>query len=219
MGRSKTQKFADNDANPHIIQEGKPLYDKVKGKWASFFKNSHPISVELACGRGEYTTGLAKVNPDTNYIGVDLKGNRIWTGAQLALRDNLTNVGFLRTHIQNLESFFDHGEISELWIIHPDPRPKDSDERRRVTNNRFLDMYKRLVKPGGIIRFKSDNTGLYEYTMETLEARNDVHILDHTRDLYSSPMLQEHHGITTNYELKFVAEGQTVKVVKWVFKD
>ena len=140
MGRGKQNKFADNDANEHIIQEGKPLYEHVKGAWSTFFKNEYPLVLELACGRGEYTTGLAPYYPEKNFIGVDLKGARIWTGAEKAKRERLSNVAFLRTHIQNLGDFFSEGEVSEIWLIHPDPRPKDSDERRRITNNRFLEI-------------------------------------------------------------------------------
>ncbi len=220
MGRGKTSKFADNNANINVIQDGKPFYSEIKGKWNQlYFKNQNDIVLELACGRGEYTTGLAERFPDKNYIGIDIKGARIWTGSQYASKAGLNNVAFLRTHIQNLENFFVVNEISEIWIIHPDPRPKDSDERRRITNNRFLHLYQKIIKPGGSIRLKTDNTGLYNYSLETLQYRSDVTILDFTEDLYNSKMLPEHHTIKTRYEQEFTAEGNMIKCIKFSFND
>lgn len=219
MGRNKTQKFADNDARENVIQQGKEIYQKIKGNWNKLqFKNNNPIVVELACGRGEYTIGLAENIPDMNFIGVDIKGARIWKGSGIAIEKDLKNASFLRTHIQNLEDFFNEDEISELWIIHPDPRPKDSDERRRLTNNRFLDMYKKLVKPGGTIRLKTDNTGLFEYTIDALIQRSDIEIIDKTEDLYNDMvLLKEHFGIKTRYELEFSSQGHKIKYVKFQF--
>jgi len=219
MGRGKLLKFKDNDANENVIQDGKPSFNSIKGCWKDHFGNSNPIVLELACGRGEYTIGLGSIYPGKNYIGVDIKGARIWNGSQMAIENGLSNAAFLRTHIQNLENFFEENEISEIWIIHPDPRPKDSDERRRITNNRFLDMYKRLMKPDGIIQFKTDNTNLYEYTLETLKNRLDISIIDYTADLYRSDMNPDHHGIKTRYEEEFTSAGQMIKGIKFSYID
>lgn len=219
MGRGKLLKFEDNTNSRNVIQYGKPLFQSIKGNWSEYFGNTNPLVMELACGRGEYSTGLAKEFPLKNFVGVDIKGARIWNGSQFASRNELTNVAFLRTHIQNLEDHFEDDEVSEIWIIHPDPRPKDSDERRRMTNNRFLDMYKKLISPGGIIRFKTDNTVLYEFTLETLRGRSDVLIDDHTDDLYQSDMHLEHHGIITKYEDEFTSDGHMIKSIKFSFED
>ena len=219
MGRSKTAKFADNAANRYVLQPGKPLFDKLKGKWNKlYFHNDNDIVLELAWGRGEYTIGLARKFPDMNFVGVDIKGARIWAGSQQAEKENLLNAAFLRVHIQNLGDYFSNHEVSGLWIIHPDPRPKNSDERRRLTCPRFLEMYKQLIKPGGFLRLKTDNTGLYQYTMEVLQNRPDVHILNATDDLYNSTLLAEHYNIKTKYEQEFSAGGNMIKYIKFYFK-
>ena len=219
MGRSKTQKFIDNEASSNVIQPGKTLYEKISGNWnKSYFNNENDIVVELACGKGEYTIGLAQHFPGKNFIGIDIKGARIWSGSQKAQELKLNNVAFLRIHIQNLEKYIKKNEISEIWIIHPDPRPKKSDERRRLTNNRFLDMYKRLIKSGGIVRLKTDNDLLYDYTLRTLKQRNDVEIVDSTENLYASELNSEHFDINTKYELRFSAEGYLIKYLKFYFQ-
>lgn len=219
MGRSKTQKFIDNEASSNVIQPGKTLYEKISGNWnKSYFNNENDIVIELACGKGEYTIGLAQHFPGKNFIGIDIKGARIWSGSQKAQELKLNNVAFLRIHIQNLENHFKKNEISEIWIIHPDPRPKKSDERRRLTNNRFLDMYKRLIKSGGIVRLKTDNDLLYDYTLRTLKQRNDVEIVDSTENLYASELNSEHFDINTKYELRFSAEGYLIKYLKFYFQ-
>jgi len=219
VGRSKTQKFIDNEASSNVIQPGKTLYEKISGNWnKSYFNNENDIVIELACGKGEYTIGLAQHFPGKNFIGIDIKGARIWSGSQKAQELKLNNVAFLRIHIQNLENHFKKNEISEIWIIHPDPRPKKSDERRRLTNNRFLDMYKRLIKSGGIVRLKTDNDLLYDYTLRTLKQRNDVEIVDSTENLYASELNSEHFDINTKYELRFSAEGYLIKYLKFYFQ-
>jgi len=219
MGRNKIQRYADNDARSNVIQPGKEIFEKVKGNWNNiYFKNSHDIVLELACGRGEYTVSLAKEFPNQNFIGIDLKGIRIWKGSGQAIEQKLNNVGFLRTHIHNLETYFENDEVSQIWIVHPDPRPKKSDAHRRLTHPRFLEIYKKLLKPGGIIRLKTDNTTLYQYSLEILKDRKDIQNLAHTDDLYSSPLLAEHFGIKTRYEKEFTAEGHKIKYLKFIFK-
>src|SRR5690606_29644366 len=145
-----------------------------------------PIVVELACGRGEFTVGLARQFPDRNFIGVDIKGSRIWKGSVTALAEGLANVAFLRSRIEELDLFFDPGEISELWITFPDPRPRDGDEKKRLTSPRFLDMYKPLIDSQGVVHLKTDNTGLFDYTSDLLEEREDVEVLVRTDDFYAS---------------------------------
>lgn len=219
MGRKKLPRFADNEKAFNVIQPGKPLYENIKGKWNSdFFKNEKPIVLELGCGRGEYTVGLARHFPEKNFIGTDIKGSRIWKGSQVAIEENLENVAFLRTYIQNIHEHFAANEVSEIWITFPDPRPRESDERRRMTHPRFLAMYQQIIKPEGIIHLKTDNRPLFEYTLAVLK---DIEIkdLEYTFDLYSSPMNQEHFGIKTTYEAKFTELGYDINYLKFRFKS
>lgn len=221
MARQKQKKFAQVAERPNVLEPGKPLFETIKGQWRKeFFKNEHPIGLELACGRGEYTVGLSRVYPERNYIGIDVKGDRIWKGSGIALEEGLTNAGFLRIRILDIETYFAEGEVDEIWITFPDPRPRDRDEKRRLTHTRFLDMYKRILKPGGIMHLKTDNTGLFDYTVEEVfPQRTDIEVLDLTRDLYHSELLAQHHGIRTRYEMKFHdGEGEDIKYVKWQFK-
>ena len=142
MGRSKLDKFKDNAQSDYVIQPGKDIFDSIKGHWRDeFFRNNNPLVLELACGRGEYTIGLARIFPDRNFVGVDIKGPRIWRGMKIAEEEHLSNVGFLRGYIQNLEDFYEENEVDEIWVTFPDPRPKGRDERRRLTNERFLDIF------------------------------------------------------------------------------
>ena len=144
--RAKLKRLAEIELMPNIIQEGKPLFDTIKGNWQTlFFRNEKPIVLELACGRGEYTIGLAQQDSGRNYLGIDIKGDRIWNGGRVALDEQLGGVGFLRANIRDLDQYFEQDEVGEIWITFPDPRPKDRDEKHRLTNNNFLDMYKRLL--------------------------------------------------------------------------
>lgn len=218
MSRKKLQRFKENEANRNVVQAGKPIFETIKGNWnKAQFLNAQPIVVELACGRGEFTVGLARQYPNANFIGVDIKGSRIWKGSTIAIREGLENVAFLRTQIQELEKYFDSGEISELWITFPDPFPREGDEKRRLTSGKFLDMYKPLLVKGGIVHFKTDNTGLFDYTLELLGRRKDVEIFLFTYDFYVSPYRDEHHGIQTRYEKMFSEKGEKIKYLKFKF--
>lgn len=220
MSRQKMARFADNARRDNVIEPGKELFEKIKGKWhEQYFKNSNDITLELACGRGEYTVGLARIFPDKNFIGIDVKGDRIWKGSGIAIEEELSNAAFLRVHILELTSFFEPGEVSDIWITFPDPRPKDRDEKRRITNPRYLDLYKALIKPGGTIFFKTDNTGLFEYTLEELKGREDVENLTYTFDLYHSELKPECYDIRTRYEQKFNEQGNDIKYLRFNFKQ
>ena len=218
MGRNKLQKFAENEQNANVIQPGKALFETIKGKWNElYFKNDNDIVLELACGRGEYTVGLAEVYPDKNFIGIDLKGDRIWKGSNAALDKGLSNVAFLRCHISHLLDFFAANEVADIWIVFPDPRKKDRDERRRLTFPRYLDIYKQILRPEGYVRLKTDSPELFDYTLETLQEQ-PIKDLIHTRELYQSEWAAEHHGITTRYEATFSAKGFSIKYLKFRFE-
>jgi len=217
--KRKLVRFKEIERQTNVVEPTKEYYHTIKGNWnKNFFKNDNPITVEFACGRGEYTTGLAKLFPSNNYIGVDIKGERIWRGSTTAVESNLMNVGFLRTMILLVENFFAEHEINELWITFPDPRPRIRDIKRRLTSPRFLSIYKHLLKPGAYIRVKTDNTGLYEYTLEELSHRDDIADLKFTNDLYNSDLRAECFDIKTRYEQQFAAKGENIKYLRFRFK-
>ena len=218
--RKKQERFNDNRQSANVIESGKEVFDQIKGKWNELqFKNSNEIVLELACGRGEFSTGLGAIYRDRNFVGVDIKGNRIWVGSKKARLEGLENVAFLRAQIDHLERFFDAGEISEIWIVFPDPRPKKSDEHRRLTSPKYLDIYKRLIRPGGLIHLKTDNTALFEYTVSLLSGHPDVENLVFTWDFYDSEYVGEHHGIRTKYEMQFANQGEIIKYLRFQYKS
>jgi tRNA (guanine-N7-)-methyltransferase len=220
MSRKKLVRFAQNEVNPNVVQAGKPIFEQIKGQWNALqFANDQPLIVELACGRGEFTLGLGRQYPNQNFIGVDIKGSRIWKGSSSATAEGIHTVAFLRTQIQQLQDFFAPGEISELWITFPDPFPRDGDEKRRLTSPKFLEIYKQLVKPGGLIHFKTDNTGLYEYTDLVLNDRPDCQIHFNTADFYESELRDAHHGIKTRYEKIFSDKGEKIKYIQFSFTE
>jgi tRNA (guanine-N7-)-methyltransferase len=217
--KRKQERFKIIEERQNVIEPSKPIYEEIKGKWRTdYFKNDRPITVELACGRGEYAVGLGQLFPERNFIGVDIKGERIWKGSTLATEQNLSNVAFLRTQILFIENFFGPQEIDEIWMTFPDPRPRKRDVKRRLTSSRFMEMYKRLIKPGGYVRLKTDNTNLYEYTLEQLQYRNDIADFQCTNDLYQSALRPECFDIKTRYEEEFAAKGEKIKYLRFIFK-
>lgn len=219
MARQKLKKFAENTHRANVIEPGKPIYKAVKGKWRqSVFGNDNDIVLEVACGRGEYTIGLAAQYPDKNFIGIDIKGDRLWFGSRYSEENGLLNTAFLRAKVHDLDNFFDEGEVNEIWIIHPDPRPKNKDERRRLTNQRFLDLYKRITAKNAWIRLKTDSRKLFDYTLQVL-AKNKTKNLEYTYDLDNSDLYEEHFGIKTRYELKFKELGYAINYLKFKFDD
>lgn len=217
--KRKKERFKIVEERANVIEPTKDIFTKIRGRWhEEYFKNNNPITVELACGRGEYTVGLAALFPDKNFIGVDIKGERIWKGSTIAVEQNLTNVAFLRTPILNIENFFDIGEIDEVWITFPDPRPRKRDVKRRLTNARYLEIYKRLTKAGSYIRLKTDNTPLFDYSLEEIRPRTDVDDFEFTHDLYESALRHECFDIKTKYEEVFTGKGEKIKYVRFKFK-
>lgn len=216
--RKKKQRFDENEESRNVIQPGKEIFETIRGKWRSHqFSNSNDIVLELACGRGEYSTGLGAVYRNRNFVGVDIKGNRLWVGSKKARIEGLDNVAFLRTQIDHLERFFEPGEINEIWIVFPDPRPKSSDEHRRLTSPKYLEIYKKLIALGGMIHLKTDNTPLFDYTVELLKSRPDIANLEFSDELYNSSFADAHHGIKTKYELLFAAKGEIIKYLRFRF--
>ncbi|MGZ3866813.1 MAG: tRNA (guanosine(46)-N7)-methyltransferase TrmB [Bacteroidia bacterium] len=213
---NKLEKFADFETFENCsflpfeeIKQGHPL----ASKWRSdFFKNQNPIVLELGCGRGEYTIGLAKNNPDKNYIGVDVKGNRIWTGAKFALENKMSNVAFIRTRIDFIEYCFAKGEVDEIWLTFPDPQPQKTRTRKRLSNPMFLDRYRKILKPGGVLHLKTDSTSFYEYTLEVV-AEQKLELIYSTSDLYiNNPSGKEElTSIKTYYEKLFTEKGEKIK--------
>jgi tRNA (guanine-N7-)-methyltransferase len=221
MGRKKQERFRENEIRENVVQPGKEIYLKIKGRWHEHFGNNHPIIVEAGCGRGEYTVGLAAVYPEQNFIGADIKGSRIWKGSSIADKEGYKNASFLRTKLQNLGDFFTPGELSEIWITFPDPRPKEGEEKLRLTSPRFIDMYRKILKPNGKVHLKTDSVLLFEYTLTLLQSGEikGVEELIFTRDLYNDEaLLALHHGIQTTYEKKFMAEGFKINYLSFRFK-
>ena len=217
--KNKTFRFRVVAERANVLEPGKELFTKIKGQWNTlYFPQPQPITVELACGRGEYSVALAARFPGRNYIGVDIKGDRIWKGSTLAVEQGLGNIGFLRTNILMIESFFAPAEVDEIWLTFPDPRPRKRDIKRRLTSPRFLEMYKRILRPGGIFRLKTDNTGLFAYTQEVLAGRSDIMGLESALDVYASPLREECHDIRTRYEEMFAAKGETIKYLRFSFR-
>ena len=185
------------------------------GKWASFFKNDKPIVLELGCGKGEYTVGLARMNPNVNYIGVDIKGARFWRGAKTALQENLVNVAFLRSQIELIDLLFGKEEVSEIWITFPDPQIKYKRTKHRMTNLQFLDKYKRILKPGGLVHLKTDSEFMHGYTLGLLHGIG-VEVIYANHDVYKnegSP--KEVLEIQTFYENQYLEKGKPITYIQF----
>lgn len=216
MGKDKLRRFAEIETFSNVLQldAGKAY----KGQWSTgFFKNKHPVVLELACGKGEYTVNLAQMFPNKNFIGIDYKGNRIWRGAKTALEEGVSNVAFLRMQIENLVDYFAPGEVDEIWITFPDPQPQLSREKKRLTSPRFLNMYEQVLKEGGCVNLKTDNDGLYQYSVDKVaELKLPSHI--QTADLYHSEFADEVLSIKTYYEKKYLKDNKNINYLKFSFK-
>lgn len=210
MARKKGERHKQIDSSPYIIQTWTQQGENICWtRQQSFFKNNSPITLELACWRWEYSVWLWTLFPERNFIGVDIKGERLRHGAESTKKQWLKNVWFLRSKIHFLQDFFEENEVDEIRIVHPDPRSKWADERRRLTHQRFLDIYKHILKPKGTLRLKTDDANLFFYSYRSLQnAGRKIH--EYTRDLYNSPLLNDHHDIKTHYEKKFVQEWRTI---------
>lgn len=220
MSKNKLAKFADMETFPHVFQYPFAVLQQqeggfpLKGRWhTDFFHNDHPIVLELGCGRGEYTVGLGKRYAEKNFIGIDIKGARMWAGAKESLQEGMPNVAFLRTDIELLDRFFAEEEVAEIWITFPDPQMKKVG--KRLTGTRFLSLYDKVLEKGGRIHLKTDSPFLYTYTKALVEL-NDLPVHEITDDLYGKGCVEnEILGIRTYYEQQWLERGLTIKYISF----
>jgi len=218
MGKNKLAKFGEMAEFPHVFQfpfgklvnEGFPM----AGLWnETFFKNDKPIILELGCGRGEYTVGLGRLFPESNFIGVDIKGARMWTGAKESFEAGMKNIAFLRTDISLIERFFGANEVSEIWLTFPDPQMKNVN--KRLTSTRFIKHYQHFLKPDGIIHLKTDSNFMFKYT-EAMAEKNKFPILSKTENLYQTEASDAAHSIQTYYEQQWIGRGINIRLLEFV---
>ena len=217
MAKNKLAKFAEMETLENVFQ---PTHEevfrtdyKLKGKWGKqVFGNDHPIVLEVGCGKGEYSVGLGELYPEKNFIGLDIKGARMWTGAKAAKEKGMKNVVFLRTHAEELESIFAPGEVSEIWISFPAPQMAKA--RKRLTGTRFLSLYRKFLKEDGLIHLKTDSPFLYQYTAELVKA-NHLPVNVNTDDLYGVGLDDKILGIKTFYERQWLSRGKTIKYIQF----
>ena len=224
MGKDKLRKWKENETFDHVFEPNlqdavKGIDGEMKGKWSEVFKNDNPITLELGCGKGEYTVGLARKYPNRNFVGVDIKGHRFWRGAKTAQEESIPNVAFLRTRIEFIEKYFDKEEVSELWITFSDPQPKDEKGTKRITSPYYIEMYKNILKPSSIINIKSDSVLLYDLSKEGyLEKGYDIQI--DSKDVYGELVdrvekdLRDALEIKTYYEKRWLSEGKKIHFIQ-----
>ena len=219
MGKNKLAKFAELETFHHVFQvPSGVLFSgegfEWKGKWNEmFFKNNNPIVLELGCGKGEYTVELAQRFPDKNYIGVDIKGNRIWTGARKSLQEGLKNAAFIRTNIEMIHHFFAENEVSEIWLTFPDPQMKKTSKRLTATN--FIRSYLNFLKPEGVIHLKTDSNFMFTYTGEMVKT-NHFPVIDYHEDIYASESVSPILNIKTYYEQQWLERGIAIKYISFM---
>lgn len=223
MGKDKLRRFEENTTFRCVIQ---PRFEEIfrrdyslKGKWRSeFFGNDNRIVLELGCGRGEYTVALAERFPEINFIGVDIKGARLWRGAKTATERSMPNVAFLRTRIEFIESFFAPGEVNGIWITFPDPQLNKKRVKKRLTSPQFLTMYSRFLIPGGFVKLKTDCLHLHRYTRAVVEG-NGLPLLEACPDIYGTGYADDVLSIRTTYEERFLAEGLPITYLHFTLGD
>lgn len=209
MAQKKLQRFADLKTFSNVLE----YPEGMKGKWKEFFKNTNRVILELACGRGEYTVGMAQLFPTQNFIGVDVKGNRMYIGAKKCLNDKINNAGFLRTQIEKLSDYFASGEVDEIWITFPDPQLRVSKAKKRLTHPRFLRLYNQILKPGGFIHLKTDSPDLYRFTKRVAELY-DLDIVEESDNVYAESTVKEELKIKTHYESLDIAQSKKIYYLK-----
>jgi tRNA (guanine-N7-)-methyltransferase len=210
MGQKKLVRFEEIRQFPNVLEHP----ENMQGKWRSFFRNDHPIVLELACGKGEYAVGLGEMYPGKNFIGIDIKGNRIWRGAKTALEKKLGNVAFLRIEIDKITGYFGKGEVSDIWITFPDPQLRTSKAKKRLTHPKFLRLYQLLLKDGGTINLKTDSPALYQFT-KTVIALYELELQEDLDDIYHSSSISKELEIKTHYEKLDIAQSNKVHYLRF----
>lgn len=224
--RNKLQKFAEMLTFPNVFEnfnlQSPSLSGKdgeevdFRGNWSEkHFENQNPITLELACGGGEYAVDMGKMFPNRNFIGVDIKGARIWRGAKYALENNLKNVSFVRTRIEQISLFFAPNEIDEIWLTFPDPFLREGKANKRLTSLRFLQEYRKIIKPGGYLHLKTDDPTLYNFTIETLQNDENCTIIEAIENIHNQPFPIPELGIKTKYEGMNISGSNTIKWIKF----
>ncbi|HVX52656.1 MAG TPA: tRNA (guanosine(46)-N7)-methyltransferase TrmB [Chitinophagaceae bacterium] len=214
MAQKKLVRFAEIETFANVLQYPKD----IKGRWAGFFNNSNPITLELACGKGEYALGLGRMHPGANFIGVDVKGNRIWKGAKTALQEGLANVAFLRTQMDRITEYFAPGEVQEVWITFPDPQLRLSKIKKRLTHPKFLRLYRQFLQPGGKVHLKTDSPNLYNFTKAVIQLYN-LDLLADMEDVYASARVTPELKIKTYYESLDIAGSNKVHYLCFMLSD
>lgn len=210
MGHKKLIRFEAIKTFSNVLEYPQGM----KNKWNEFFKNDHPITLELACGKGEYAVGLGRLHADRNFIGIDIKGNRIWKGAKTALDEGLSNIAFIRSHIDKVTDYFGKDEIDEIWITFPDPQLKFSRAKKRLTYPRFLRLYQQFLKPGGLVHLKTDSPDLYQFT-KTVINLFDLELLVDDDDAYAQPIVSQELQIKTHYEALDIAQSNRIHYLQF----
>lgn len=210
MGQKKLVRFAEIETFKNVLQ----FPQDIAGKWNTFFGNTHPVTLELACGKGEYALGLGRMYPERNFLGVDLKGNRIWVGAKKAIKENLVNVGFLRTQIDLIATYFAPGEVEEIWITFPDPQLRLSKAKKRLTHPKFLRLYQQFLSPGGCINLKTDSPDLYHFTRLVIDLYG-CRLLADSDDVYSQSDVSDELRIKTHYESLDIAGSNRIHYLRF----
>jgi tRNA (guanine-N7-)-methyltransferase len=205
MGQKKLIRFEELKTFPNVLE----YPENMQGKWHAFFNNQNPVTLELACGKGEYALGLGRLYPERNFIGIDVKGNRIWKGAKTALNEGLKNVAFMRTQIDKLTDYFTANEVSEIWITFPDPQLRFSKMKKRLTHPKFLRLYKSILQKDGIIHLKTDSPDLYNFTKVVIDLYQ-LKITEDKDDLYQENNISEALKIKTHYENLDIAQSNKV---------
>jgi Predicted S-adenosylmethionine-dependent methyltransferase len=211
MGQKKLKRFAEISTFPNVLQ----YPENTAGTWHQFFHNNNPITLELACGKGEYAVGLGRLYPERNFLGVDLKGNRIWVGAKTALNENLTNVGFLRTQIDRIGTYFAPGEVAEIWLTFPDPQLRTSRARKRLTHPKFLRLYQQIMRPNGYIHLKTDSPSLYRFTKWVIDLYG-LPLVQDIDDVYAHQPVSAELAIKTHYESLDIAQSNRVHYLQFM---
>jgi len=210
MGQKKLIRFEAIKSFPNVLE----YPEDIKGKWNEFFKNNHPITLELACGKGEYAIGLGRLYAERNFIGIDIKGNRIWRGAKTALDEGLHHIAFLRTQIDKITDYFTAGEVKEIWITFPDPQLRLSRAKKRLTHPRFLRLYQQILEPNGVVHLKTDSPDLYRFTKTVIQLF-ELELLCDEEDVYKNEIISPELQIQTHYEKLDIAQSNKIHYLQF----